>query len=277
MRILGGVIAAAIVCALVVLGPMAFAGGNGVGSGGLNGFPAAGSSAADFTDGGALGGCTIIAGTIYCPVGKFDKVDAGSELVNGQLQVLGPTFGAAATFTGAVSGLSVGATTEDGLTQKLGSSAVFISPALVLAVRTTSVGNIGAGEDDLQTVTLPANGLTTTGHCIHWDMSGTFAANANAKTLKIYFGTTAMQTITAPTVVGGNWHGFATICRTGANAQKYASRVDFMNSATNVVTNAFDTQGTSTETETATIVIKQTGEAVSNNDLVGTLTTMMIY
>lgn len=79
MRVLG------VTIALIAL--VAWAGGNGVGSGGLNGFPN-GSNATEFADGGALGGCTIVAGTIYCPVGKFDAVDAGVEYVTGEFQAM---------------------------------------------------------------------------------------------------------------------------------------------------------------------------------------------
>lgn len=60
------------------------AGGFGVGSGGLQG-GASGSSAPDFTDGGAIGGCTIIGGTLKCPV-----IDAGVLNVEGQVGTAGP-------------------------------------------------------------------------------------------------------------------------------------------------------------------------------------------
>lgn len=75
---------------LAVVGVAHAGGGNGVGSGGLNGFPAVSSgSGVDLVDGGNVGGCLFGGGQIYCPIGKFDVLDAGVGLINGTLRVTG--------------------------------------------------------------------------------------------------------------------------------------------------------------------------------------------
>jgi len=59
-------------------------------------------------------------------------------------------------------------------------------------VDTTTTGNIGGGEDTLITYTIPASVLASNGDHIEFDTWGSFAANANTKDLKVYFGATVI-------------------------------------------------------------------------------------
>ena len=131
----------------------------------------------------------------------------------------------------------------------------------------TAVGNVGAGEDTLMTYTLPANSLTTaTLRTLRHEASGTTANNANAKTLKFYFGS-QMLSAALTTSIAADWIAEAKILHTAANAQRYVVRVTEVNQATGAV-KEFVAQGTLTEATTATIVMKLTGTATADNDIV---------
>lgn len=140
------------------------------------------------------------------------------------------------------------------------------SPAVWAAVNTkpsinsTAVGNVTTGEDDLMTFSLPANTMRSTGAGIRIVAWGTKANNANAKTLKLYFGTTAIMTTSLGTSAAGNWRITAEVLRTGASTQDWNSAM--------VGTDTDIEKGTATETETSAITIKCTGDATATNDIV---------
>lgn len=136
-----------------------------------------------------------------------------------------------------------------------------------LSVNTTSVGNVGAGTDDLMTYSLPANSLSASGKGVRITVWGRCANNANAKTVVLMFGATSV-TIPVRTSVDHAWRATCTVIRTGANTQLLTA--DVQGSTVNLTT-AADTgvsEYTPTETDTAAIVIKCTGAGTSNNDIV---------
>lgn len=133
----------------------------------------------------------------------------------------------------------------------------------ILSVNTTAVGNVGTGEDDLMTYPLPANSLVTTGRGIEITAWGTTANNANAKAVKLYFGSTIIQNYSLTTSVAGKWKIAALVFRTGTSAQDYVSELREKDSQWHDIES-----GTLTETETSAITIKCTGEAVADNDVV---------
>lgn len=91
----------------------------------------------------------------------------------------------------------------------------------VLEVDTTSVGNIGTGEDVLHTYTLEADRLNTDGQFIRGHISGIVANNANVKTIKLKFGATTFLTRgTTTPVIGQGYTIDWWIIRTGATSQK---------------------------------------------------------
>lgn len=106
--------------ALVTAAGLALAGSNGVGTGGLTGFPNAGVGS-----GSTLGpGCVVTATGIYCVVvdagtvyaanGKFDVLDSGVLNVEGQIGAAGPIIGRAATNTNALAVATSGARVDFG-------------------------------------------------------------------------------------------------------------------------------------------------------------------
>jgi hypothetical protein len=144
-----------------------------------------------------------------------------------------------------------------------GSGGSTVNPEGVLSVNTTSTGN-GADttEDTLLTYTLPAKTLIgTKGLKIRaW---GNTAANADNKTVKLYFGTNVITTPTAATS-GKGWELELEVFRTGTSTQVvFGSGVVDVTPVTPLVT-------TGAQTDTGAIVIKVTGTAgtANANDIV---------
>lgn len=138
------------------------------------------------------------------------------------------------------------------------STSVF-NPAGILSVNTTSTGN-GADttEDTLLTFNLPAKVLSANGKTVKIRAWGTTAANADNKTMKLYFGSEVIATATAATSNKG-WLLELEVIRTGASTQVVfgQGQVDTTNVTPLITTGA--------ETDTAAIVIKVTGQAGTGN------------
>ena len=134
----------------------------------------------------------------------------------------------------------------------------------VISVNTTAVGNVGAGEDDLMSYTLPANTLDANGKAIRittWGYTvGTGVAN---DTIKFYFGSAATVTLYASdySTATKYWRASIIIVRTGASAQDML--IDFLHeeAPTHVVSHVTDTEDT-----TGTIGIKFTGQCANSTD-----------
>lgn len=126
------------------------------------------------------------------------------------------------------------------------------------SVNTTAVSNVGTAETDLMTYALPASKLVNTGGFVKLVAWGTSANNANVKTLKAYFGTTAILTQTLTASIAGRWRIEALVLRTGLSAQDFQSGL--LEGLATLGAGKFAEQvGTATETETAAITIKVTG------------------
>ena len=146
---------------------------------------------------------------------------------------------------------------------RMGSSTTgTFSLAGVANANTTAVGNVGAGEDDLMTYSLPANSLLAS-HGMRVTAWGSAANNANAKVVKMYFGATAILTTSLTTSQDGTWRITANVVRTGA-ATQVASAQLLQGGATTLV----DCENTApAETLSGAVTIKCTGEAVDDNDI----------
>ena len=120
----------------------------------------------------------------------------------------------------------------------------------------TSVGN-GADttEDNLQTVTLEANGLYKLGQLVRIRCAGRTGANGNNKTFQLYFGGTSILTTGALASNALNWWVEAMIWRTGSKTQT-AFAWGVFNGA--LIAPA---RTTLTKDDTATIIIKGTGQS----------------
>jgi hypothetical protein len=129
-------------------------------------------------------------------------------------------------------------------------------------VQTGAAQNSGAGETDLMSFTLPANHLSVNNKAIRVRAFGTTAANATAKTLKLYFGS-AVVTLNPVTAApnGIAWEAEAVIIRTGVDAQRMLVQ------AKTGVTNEVLSNTAPTQDDGANIIIKVTGQGGANGDI----------
>lgn len=132
-----------------------------------------------------------------------------------------------------------------------------------LALNTTAVGNALTGEDDLMTYSLPGGTLSATGARVEIQAFGTFAANANVKQVKLYFGATVLYATGAVAANAGAWQLRAVVIRTGAATQIAIADV----ASGNALIVAGATYATPAETLSGAVTIKATGEGVSNDDI----------
>lgn len=165
--------------------------------------------------------------------------------------------------------LLVGLTSANATTLGIlaGSSSNDAAVGGTLDVDTGQTGNVGAGEDVLSSYSVPANTLSANGMSLWFEASGTCAANLNAKTLRVRFGTSGTSQILSATVTGsgggGVWSLRGRVIRTGAATQKGYCML--------VGTNITAVSGVATglnQTLSGAVTLEVTGEAVSNNDIV---------
>lgn len=134
----------------------------------------------------------------------------------------------------------------------------------LLSSSTTSVGNVGTGEDDLITYTFQKNNLVKAGDVLEITAYGSFAANANNKRVKLKIGSTTLFDTTALAFNNKDWCIKSTITRITATSQNVVSV--FMGDY-GTLTDSVDVVS-STEDLSTSLTIKCTGEATSDNDIV---------
>ena len=130
---------------------------------------------------------------------------------------------------------------------------------------TTAVGNVGAGEDTLNTWTIPASTLAVNGESLEIEKAFSFAANANNKQLKIKFGATTIYASGAVAQNGGSAIFNIRIVRTSATTQDVYISSQLSASSLLPLPTPYQTTA---ETLSGTIVLLDTGEATANNDVV---------
>ena len=167
-------------------------------------------------------------------------------------------------------GLATTTFTENGTPGAVGTTlygqAAIVDSSSRVATRTTAVGNVGAGTDDLITYVLPANSLPAYGTGVHITAWGTTANNANAKTLTLNFGSATILTNSLTVSIAGVWRIEADVISTGVDAQDYVSQLVTTGTA-GVALNDIEV-GVATQDDGAAITIKCTGAATSDNDIV---------
>jgi hypothetical protein len=133
-----------------------------------------------------------------------------------------------------------------------------------LAQNLTAVGNVGVGEDDLMTYAVPANALAVSNEQIFAIALGSFAANANSKRVRAYFGSDLIFDSGAAAFNAGRWKLEICIYRTGAATQRA-----FVNWVSSNATLAIDMEtSTPARTLSGANTLKVTAEAVADNDVV---------
>jgi hypothetical protein len=128
-----------------------------------------------------------------------------------------------------------------------------------LDVNTTTTGNVGAGEDNLITYSIPAGQMSVNGDTIDFDMAGTFAATVNAKRLRVYFGATAVFDSTSLVLNGLAWRVHGKVIRTGATTQKATIEATIGGTLLSAVNSTITQYTTPGETLSGAVTIKATG------------------
>lgn len=144
-------------------------------------------------------------------------------------------------------------------------TAVANAGVLVLETNTTPVGNVNTGEDDLMTYSLPANTLNANAQGVRVTAWGRTPSNANAKTLKMYFGTTAVLSFSLTANQVNAWRASGIVMRTGAATQISDATLLQGGTATALAV-ALDAGPTATLS--GAVTIKCTGAATTTNDIV---------
>lgn len=128
----------------------------------------------------------------------------------------------------------------------------------------TAAGNVGSGEDDLMTYTVPAAQLAADKDALHFEMVFKTAANANNKTIKVKFGATTLFDSGAVAANDDRLIVRGRIIRTAAATQiaHITAQCDSGGAFANTVVTS-----SPTETLSGTVVLKATGEATSDNDI----------
>ncbi len=144
-----------------------------------------------------------------------------------------------------------------------GTTATLAAAGGVIDVDTTQVGNVGSGEDDLISFTMPASVLGTNGDHLVWRASGSFAANANNKQIKAYLGGTQIFSSGAAAFNGVDWSLEVVAIRIGATTVLCTARWVCNSSSLYAKSEIVSV----TTTLSNTTVLKCTGEATSDNDI----------
>lgn len=131
-----------------------------------------------------------------------------------------------------------------------------------------AVGNVGAGEDDLQSVSLPALSLKESGDYVRIRAWGIAANNANAKTLKAYFGTQVVLNLALTASIAGKWFVDVIVSRTGKDTQDWVMEIRESTAAALAALKQAQDNGTATQDEDAAITVKLTGTGVATDDIV---------
>lgn len=131
------------------------------------------------------------------------------------------------------------------------------SPVSILNINTTIVGNIGTGEDDLMTYTLPGGTLSANGDALEIVAFGPMTALTVTKKIKLYFGSTAISLLNASTNAV-SWHFRGKIIRTGASTQNIMGVFSIPGTFLHI-------SGTASETLANNVTIKFTGESTTTD------------
>ena len=168
-------------------------------------------------------------------------------------------YGGAATGTGAPGLVKIATSftsTSGGTTNALTTP---VAVGGTLKVDTTTTGNVGAGEDTLITYTIPASQLGANGFYLEFDVWGSFAANANTKELKVYFGSTVIGDSTAAVFNGIAWRAHGKVVRKSSTTQTATCEMTVGGTLLGATTTTITQTTAPTETLTSTVVFKCTG------------------
>jgi hypothetical protein len=131
------------------------------------------------------------------------------------------------------------------------------NPAYATRVLTNSTTTASTGanttETDLWTYSMPANTLVADGKAVRIAVYGSTAANANVKTVRLYFGSTLLRTVFSAASNNETWYATAVVLRSGASAEVAVTY--------NIISGTVASTNTAPNEATASpIVIRVTGQ-----------------
>lgn len=150
------------------------------------------------------------------------------------------------------------------LWQRIGGSDLYSLGGLLYS-STSTIGNVGGGEDDLLTYTMPKNTMHNDNDILEFIAFGTYANNANNKTLNLYFDGTKIFTTGVKNPSNAAWSIICRIMRITATTQKVI--VQFSGESSGSATAQANYIATTVDLTIAN-VIKCTATGVADNDIV---------
>lgn len=133
----------------------------------------------------------------------------------------------------------------------------------LLNINTTAVGNVGGGTDDLISYTLPAGTLAANGDTLEITCWGTYAANANNKTINVSIDAATEYTTGAIAANGVSWQIKITYVRLSATTQTMS--ITFISGFSTLRAEAETSSGAATMANA--IVFKLTAAGTADNDI----------
>lgn len=137
-------------------------------------------------------------------------------------------------------------------------------PGASLYTNSSEAENVGSGETDLMEYELFANALGVNGDYLDVEIWGIFAANANNKRIRLYFGSTVIFDTMAIALNDGSWYIKAKVIREELADQNAIASVISSNALLTPTTNFT----IPSEDAAIPILIKTTGEGIANADIV---------
>jgi len=125
-------------------------------------------------------------------------------------------------------------------------------------------GNAGSSATDLLSYTLQSNSLDSDGQVITIQGFGTFAANANNKSLKLSFGSSVVLQTPSLAINGATWNVIAQVYRASSGAQKII--VNASSGSSLLIAQSFYIAAKEDLSKDLQIVFNATG--VADNDIV---------
>ena len=127
----------------------------------------------------------------------------------------------------------------------------------------TAAQNTTTAEQTLATYTLPANRIAATGDAVRIRCWGGYAANADAKNVKLYFGSTSFSSATIGTNINNRAFDYEMlVVRTGAATQIITGRL-----AVDLTPTSIQNSTSGTDSFAANQTIKCTGTGAATSDI----------
>lgn len=202
------------------------------------------------------------------------SVTTGALRVNGGIlatKAIYTNSTTAATSSGGGSIVSTGGMSIDkDIRRKAGTSTVYGTAPVVIYSDITAIGNTGTGEDTLISLTVAGNVLTTNGDRLRITAPFVFAANANTKRVRAYFGSTeCFDSNSGGANTFNGMHALVTaiITRTGAATQNITVAMTVYTAGPGPTMVPFIEFTAATETLSSANAFYFTGEATADNDI----------